>query len=123
MFINVGGHFLSGDLLICTLYHNKKEPLFPETITKNFINKIIIFIALFQVKMSTEQPLSTGAQTPGADSIVDPNAIAPTPRKQARPRGKPQPEKPKRSLFCLGLKNPIRKLCYDIVEWKYPFQI
>ncbi|CAB3241437.1 unnamed protein product [Arctia plantaginis] len=71
--------------------------------------------------MSTEQPLSTGAQTPGADSVVDPNAIAPTPRKQARPRGKPQPEKPKRSLFCLGLKNPIRKLCYDIVEWK-PFE-
>ncbi|XP_047037317.1 muscle calcium channel subunit alpha-1-like isoform X2 [Helicoverpa zea] len=75
------------------------------------------------VKMSTEQPQTTGATTPGADSVVDPSIAAPTPapRKQARPRGKPQPEKPKRSLFCLGLKNPLRKLCYDIVEWK-PFE-
>ncbi|XP_075987457.1 muscle calcium channel subunit alpha-1-like isoform X2 [Anticarsia gemmatalis] len=72
--------------------------------------------------MSAEQPLTTGAQTPGADSVADPNAAAtPAPRKQARARGKPQPEKPKRSLFCLGLKNPLRKLCYDIVEWK-PFE-
>ncbi|RVE48345.1 hypothetical protein evm_007005 [Chilo suppressalis] len=64
-----------------------------------------------------EQP---SAATPGADS-VDPNQPTPAPRKQARPRGKPQPERPKRSLFCLGLKNPLRKLCYDIVEWK-PFE-
>ncbi|KAH9628916.1 hypothetical protein HF086_006285 [Spodoptera exigua] len=73
--------------------------------------------------MATEQPQTTGATTPGADSVVDPTlaATTPAPRKQARPRGKPQPEKPKRSLFCLGLKNPLRKLCYDIVEWK-PFE-
>ncbi|XP_028178504.1 muscle calcium channel subunit alpha-1-like isoform X1 [Ostrinia furnacalis] len=65
-----------------------------------------------------EQP--AGATTPGADSVADPSA-APAPRKTARPRGKPQPERPKRSLLCLGLKNPLRKLCYDIVEWK-PFE-
>ncbi|CAK1546630.1 unnamed protein product [Leptosia nina] len=43
------------------------------------------------------------------------------PKKAVRGRGKAQPERPKRSLFCLTLTNPLRKLCYDIVEWK-PFE-
>ncbi|KAG6449276.1 muscle calcium channel subunit alpha-1 isoform X2 [Manduca sexta] len=70
-----------------------------------------------------EQPPPTEATTPGADSVLDPTqaAATPAPRKQGRPRGKPLPERPKRSLLCLGLKNPLRKLCYDIVEWK-PFE-
>ncbi|XP_068624737.1 muscle calcium channel subunit alpha-1-like [Battus philenor] len=74
--------------------------------------------------MTTDPTQITGATTPGADSLGPDTGqalVAQTPRKPARPRGKPQPEKPKRSLFCLGLKNPIRKLCYDIVEWK-PFE-
>jgi hypothetical protein len=29
--------------------------------------------------------------------------------------------RPPRALFCLTLRNPIRKLCISIVEWKYPF--
>ena len=29
--------------------------------------------------------------------------------------------RPSRSLLCLSLKNPIRKLCIRIVEYKYPF--
>ena len=28
--------------------------------------------------------------------------------------------RPPRALFCLTLKNPVRKLFIDIVEWKYP---
>jgi len=28
---------------------------------------------------------------------------------------------PTRSLFCLSLTNPLRKLTISIVEWKYPF--
>lgn len=28
--------------------------------------------------------------------------------------------RPARSLFCLNLKNPFRKACISIVEWKYP---
>lgn len=74
--------------------------------------------------MATDPAQATGATTPGADSLgPDPGQalVAQAARKPARPRGKPQPEKPKRSLFCLDLKNPLRKLCYDIVEWKYPF--
>ena len=30
--------------------------------------------------------------------------------------------RPPRALFCLTLKNPVRKLFIDIVEWKYPFE-
>ena len=62
----------------------------------------------------------TGATTPETEA-PDTGQAQPPPKKQARPRGKQQPERPKRSLFCLTLKNPLRKLCYDIVEWKYPF--
>ncbi|KAB7498802.1 hypothetical protein Anas_05139, partial [Armadillidium nasatum] len=38
-----------------------------------------------------------------------------------RPVGKCQEPRPPRVLYCLGLKNPLRKLCIDIVEWK-PFE-
>lgn len=31
------------------------------------------------------------------------------------------PEKAERVLYCLTLRNPIRRLCIGIVEWKYPF--
>lgn len=29
--------------------------------------------------------------------------------------------RPERTLFCLTLRNPLRKLCIKIGEWKYPF--
>ncbi|XP_071491390.1 uncharacterized protein [Diadema antillarum] len=31
------------------------------------------------------------------------------------------PSRPPRSLFCLTLDNPVRRMCISIVEWKYPF--
>ncbi|XP_059609825.1 muscle calcium channel subunit alpha-1 isoform X5 [Phlebotomus argentipes] len=43
------------------------------------------------------------------------------PKRPIRRSGKPPPDRPVRALFCLGLKNPIRKLCIDVVEWK-PFE-
>lgn len=46
------------------------------------------------------------------------NPAAAAPKRPVRRGGKPQPERPVRALFCLGLKNPIRKLCIDITEWK-----
>lgn len=49
-------------------------------------------------------------------------AAAPPPKRPVRRGGKAQPDRPVRALFCLGVKNPIRKLCIEIVEWKYPFQ-
>lgn len=59
--------------------------------------------------------------TPG--SATGPNATpAPAaPKRPVRRGGKPQPDRPQRALFCMTLKNPLRKLCIDIVEWK-PFE-
>lgn len=39
-------------------------------------------------------------------------------RKNAQQNLNPRPP---RALFCLSLKNPVRKFCIRAVEWKYPF--
>ncbi|XP_053562889.1 voltage-dependent L-type calcium channel subunit alpha-1S isoform X2 [Bombina bombina] len=44
-----------------------------------------------------------------------------TQKKKKRPLVPPAP-RPPRSLFCLSLRNPFRKSCINIVEWK-PFEI
>lgn len=49
------------------------------------------------------------------------NAAATAPKRPVRRGGKPPPDRPVRALFCLPLKNPVRKMCIEIVEWKYPF--
>lgn len=59
---------------------------------------------------TTIGPSGIGGQKPGAAG-----------QKRPQRRGKPQPDRPQRALFCLGVKNPIRALCIRIVEWKYPF--
>lgn len=48
-----------------------------------------------------------------------PNQLQP-PKKSTRKLPKP-PERAQRALFCLDLKNPIRKRCIAIVEYQYPF--
>ncbi|CAF4924576.1 unnamed protein product [Pieris macdunnoughi] len=72
--------------------------------------------------MSTEEadttPTPTAAQPDGTGPLIQ---VPVAPRKPARRGLKVQPERPKRALFCLTLKNPLRKLCIDIVEWK-PFE-
>jgi hypothetical protein len=93
--------------------------------------------ALSITNMSTEAPAAPAdaAEAPGgggeagdaaqAAAATDPAAAPPPkprePRKPVRRPGKPQQDRPQRALFCLTLTNPIRKLCIDIVEWKYPF--
>ncbi|XP_058829322.1 muscle calcium channel subunit alpha-1 isoform X3 [Topomyia yanbarensis] len=63
----------------------------------------------------------------GLDSNTAPSkglatTLPAVPKKPTRRAGvKPQPDRPARVLFCLTLKNPLRKLCIDIVEWK-PFE-
>ncbi|XP_067125992.1 voltage-dependent L-type calcium channel subunit alpha-1D-like [Centruroides vittatus] len=65
----------------------------------------------------TEKPPPTaGASPPEATT----NQQEKEKKKPAR-KGPKVVERPLRALFCLTLKNPIRKLCIDIVEWKYPF--
>lgn len=96
--------------------------------------------ALSITTMSTEAPADAadaGAEPPGGEAPggeaggaaangeappAAPAAPKREPRKPVRRPGKPQMDRPVRALFCLGLTNPIRKLCIDIVEWKYPFR-
>lgn len=77
-------------------------------------------------------PPLVAAAAGDANNAADPNAAAanggaPTPAAPAPPKrpvrrgGKPMPDRPPRVLFCLNLKNPLRKICIDIVEWK-PFE-
>ncbi|XP_046671413.1 voltage-dependent L-type calcium channel subunit alpha-1S-like [Homalodisca vitripennis] len=47
--------------------------------------------------------------------------IKQTPKRPVRRGVKPPPERSQRALFFFTLKNPLRKLCIDIVEWK-PFE-
>ncbi|KAG8326106.1 hypothetical protein J6590_050435 [Homalodisca vitripennis] len=49
------------------------------------------------------------------------NANKQTPKRPVRRGVKPPPERPQRALFFFTLKNPLRKLCIDVVEWK-PFE-
>ncbi|CAH1153243.1 unnamed protein product [Phaedon cochleariae] len=50
-----------------------------------------------------------------------PAAAAAAAKRPARRAGKAPPDRPQRALFCLHLKNPLRKMCIDVVEWK-PFE-
>ncbi|XP_063929308.1 muscle calcium channel subunit alpha-1 isoform X2 [Zophobas morio] len=65
--------------------------------------------AMSTVGAGVTSPGQTGARTTTA------------PKRPVRRGGKPPPDRPQRALFCLYLKNPIRKLCIDVVEWK-PFE-
>ncbi|KAG5668929.1 hypothetical protein PVAND_016838 [Polypedilum vanderplanki] len=69
---------------------------------------------------SYPQADATAVQIDGQNAQPAPATPAP-PKRPVRRGGKVQPDRPKRALFCLTLKNPIRKLCIDIVEWK-PFE-
>ncbi|RVE48330.1 hypothetical protein evm_006990 [Chilo suppressalis] len=79
------------------------------------------------VEASVEPPasvLSPPEETPGAQGPDGAGPLIPVPaapRKPPRRGPKVQQERPKRALFCLTLKNPLRKICIDIVEWK-PFE-
>ncbi|XP_026733621.1 muscle calcium channel subunit alpha-1-like isoform X4 [Trichoplusia ni] len=75
-----------------------------------------------------EPALAAPATTPTTPPpALAPDATGPlvqvpvAPRKPPRRGPKVQQERPKRALFCLTLKNPLRKVCIDIVEWK-PFE-
>lgn len=49
------------------------------------------------------------------------NQTKPVAKRPIRRPGKQLPDRPKRALCCLTLKNPLRKLCIGVIEWKYPF--
>lgn len=66
------------------------------------------------------QPAPAQSQT-GQTLGTSTGAAKSATKRPARRGGKPPPDRPVRALFCLPLKNPVRKMCIDVVEWKYPF--
>ena len=73
-------------------------------------------------------PASPGTSGPGAASPAVTGNNAPgnnnkerAPRRPVRKPINKLADKPPRALFCMTLKNPFRRLCIDIVEWK-PFE-
>ncbi|XP_025156407.1 muscle calcium channel subunit alpha-1 isoform X8 [Harpegnathos saltator] len=65
-------------------------------------------------------PQSQTGVGPGAATAAA-AASKSAPKRPARRGGKPPPDRPTRALFCLPLKNPLRKMCISVVEWK-PFE-
>lgn len=59
---------------------------------------------------------STPKKSSGPETFKSPPA-----RQPARKSNLNASPRPSRSLFCLSLSNPLRKLCIRIVEYKYPF--
>ncbi|CAG9569826.1 unnamed protein product [Danaus chrysippus] len=74
--------------------------------------------------MNAQDGGEVAATTPVTNATPDAGPLIPVPvapRKPPRRGPKVPQERPKRALFCLTLKNPLRKLCINIVEWK-PFE-
>lgn len=66
------------------------------------------------------QPATAQSQT-GQTHGTSTGAAKSATKRPARRGGKAVPDRPLRALFCLPLKNPVRKMCIDVIEWKYPF--
>ena len=76
-----------------------------------------------QVAQSGANVSQTGPGA-GAASVAGQAAVkASAPKRPARRGGKAAFDRPVRALFILTLKNPVRKMCIDVVEWKYPLNI
>nr|XP_049466006.1 muscle calcium channel subunit alpha-1-like isoform X2 [Anopheles coluzzii] len=67
--------------------------------------------------VSTVPQTTVGAEDP---SLADAGASN-QPKRPLRRPGKVIPDRPQRVFYCLTLKNPLRKLCIKVVEWK-PFE-
>ena len=70
-----------------------------------------------QASATDAKPLSPGWSA----AIAAAQGAASMTRKRQNRKQQNQNVRPRRALFCLNLKNPVRKLCIRVVEWKYPF--
>ncbi|KAA3681737.1 uncharacterized protein DEA37_0011359 [Paragonimus westermani] len=60
------------------------------------------------------RPLNLAALTLSAQAAA---------KKRPGARAQSTNARPERTLFCLTLRNPLRKVCIGFVEWKYPLKI
>lgn len=58
---------------------------------------------------------------PNNNNAANNNQTKQVVKRPVRRPGKQLPDRPQRALCCLTLKNPLRKLCIGVIEWKYPF--
>uniref|UniRef100_A0A182MUH7 Ion transport domain-containing protein n=1 Tax=Anopheles culicifacies TaxID=139723 RepID=A0A182MUH7_9DIPT len=73
-------------------------------------------------KTAGVQVANAAPQTPvGADDPSLGDGTNNQPKRPLRRPGKVIPDRPQRVFYCLTLKNPLRKLCIKVVEWK-PFE-
>jgi len=70
-----------------------------------------------------EKPLSSGWAAALAAASAAGSIRAAAKRRPNVGRANTFVPPPTRSLFCLSLTNPLRKLTISVVEWKYPFCI
>ena len=76
----------------------------------------------FQIRTPADaKPLSLGWSA--ALAAAQQQGQANMTRKRQNRKLPNQNNRPIRALCCLSLKNPLRKLCIRVVEWKYPFLI
>lgn len=75
----------------------------------------------YSVTASDIKPLSSAWQQALASATNNPPGMNTEKKRVVRRQGPKVVERPVRALYCLSLKNPLRKLCIDVVEWKYPF--
>jgi len=73
------------------------------------------------VEMEAEKPLSSGWAAALAAASAAGSVRAAAKRRTNVGRSNVFVPPPTRSLLCLSLTNPIRKLTISVVEWKYPF--
>jgi len=73
------------------------------------------------LEMEAEKPLSSGWAAALAAASAAGSVRAAAKRRTNVGRSNVFVPPPTRSLLCLSLTNPIRKLTISVVEWKYPF--
>jgi len=71
--------------------------------------------------LETDKPLSSGWAAALAAASAAGSVRAAAKRRTNAGRANTFVPPPTRSLFCLSLTNPLRKLTVSVVEWKYPF--
>lgn len=77
--------------------------------------------ALSNVGLSIEANNTAGGGSSSVKNMgVGQQSKAPI-KRPARRGIKQPPDRAPRALFLFTLKNPIRKICISVVEWKYPF--
>ena len=79
--------------------------------------------ALSNLGLSTEANNTAGGGSSSVKNLATGQQSRAPIKRPARRGIKQPPDRAPRALFLFTLKNPIRKICISVVEWKYPFDV